>query len=95
MKAYVIACAAVIALSSCTSGSAELEPIPGSITYAGHVARLSRSPAGSVLPHEFKDHLGRWVRETYIVQPDGTLKLVRRRIDEKPETTGGSGSGMR
>ncbi|NLS03265.1 hypothetical protein HGP14_07755 [Rhizobium sp. P32RR-XVIII] len=95
MKPSIIAFAAVVVLSSCSSGSVEIEPIPGSITYGRHVARLTKSPAGSVLPHEFTDNLGRWVRETYIVQPDGTLKLVRRQIGEKPEAMGGSGMGGR
>ena len=95
MKPSIIVFAAVVVLSSCSSASVEVEPIPGSITYGGHVARLTKSPAGSVLPHEFTDNLGRWVRETYIVQPDGTLKLVRRQVGDKPEAMGGAGVGGR
>jgi hypothetical protein len=59
MKLYFIASAAAIALSTCSSGSAEINPIPGSIRDGGHISRLTKSPAGSVLPHEFTDHLGR------------------------------------
>ncbi|SCW28440.1 hypothetical protein SAMN02927900_00134 [Rhizobium mongolense subsp. loessense] len=71
---------AALALSGCTSGSEGIEPIRGSITYGGQpAARLSKSPPGSVLPHQFIDPTGRWVEETYIIQPDRSLKLVRRR----------------
>ncbi|NLS07625.1 hypothetical protein HGP14_30645 [Rhizobium sp. P32RR-XVIII] len=85
MKLYVIASAAAIALSSCSAGSAEIEPIPGSITYGGHVARLTRSPPGSTVPHEFDNQFGNFVQEVYIVQPDRTLKLVRRKVGQKPD----------
>lgn len=85
MKPSVIASAAVIALSSCASGSGEIEPIPGSITYGGHVARLTKSPVGSAMPHEFDDEFGNFVQEVYIVQPDRTLKLVRRKVGQKPD----------
>ncbi|WP_132561915.1 hypothetical protein [Rhizobium sullae] len=71
---------AAFALSGCSSGSEGIEPIRGSITYGGQPqARLSKSPPGSVLPHQFIDPTGRWVEETYIVQADRSLKLVRRR----------------
>jgi hypothetical protein len=91
MKLCVIASAAAIALSSCSS--AGIEPIPGSITYSGHVARLTKSPVGSAMPHEFEDQFGRFVQEVYIVQPDRTLKLVRRKVGQKPESRRESGSG--
>ncbi len=69
-----------LALSGCTGASEGIEPIRGSITYGGQPqARLSKSPPGSVLPHQFIDPTGRWVEETYIIQPDKSLKLVRRR----------------
>jgi hypothetical protein len=44
MKLYFIASAAAIALSSCSSGSAEIDPIPGSITDGGHIYHASPSP---------------------------------------------------
>jgi hypothetical protein len=85
MKLRLIASAAVVALSSCSAGSGEIEPIPGSITYGGHVARLAKSPVGSAMPHEFYDQFGNFVQEVYIVQPDRTLKLVRRKVGQKPD----------
>lgn len=71
--------------ASCSTPE-DLEPIPGSITYGGQPhGKLTRSPIGSVLPHEFYNQFGNWVQETYIVQPDRTLKLVRREIGQYPE----------
>jgi hypothetical protein len=74
-------------LSGCTVGVAtyaggpELEPIPGSITYGGQPrTRLTRSPIGSVINHEFRNQFGQRVIEVYILQPDRSLKLVSRRV---------------
>jgi hypothetical protein len=80
MKISKMILVVALALSGCTSASEGIEPIRGSITYGGQpAARLTKSPPGSVLPHTFIDPTGRWVEETYIVQPDRSLKLVRRR----------------
>ena len=80
MKIPQMTLIAALALSGCTSASDGIEPIRGSITYGGQPkAKLTKSPPGSVLPHQFIDQTGRWVEETYIVQPDRSLKLVRRR----------------
>ncbi|MGK9051805.1 hypothetical protein [Neorhizobium petrolearium] len=62
-----------------------LEPIPGSITYGGQPrTRLTRAPVGSVVPHQFRNQLGQRVDETYIIQPDRSLKLVDRRVCRSP-----------
>jgi hypothetical protein len=37
------------------------------------------------MPHEFDDQFGNFVQEVYIVQPDRTLKLVRRKVGQKPD----------
>ncbi|WP_331374924.1 hypothetical protein [Sinorhizobium chiapasense] len=73
-------------LSGCTATavtvgySPYMEPIPGSITYGGRPrTRLTRSPVGSIVPHQFNDRAGRTVYETYVVEPDGSLRLVSRR----------------
>ncbi|MDK1373330.1 MULTISPECIES: hypothetical protein [unclassified Sinorhizobium] len=73
-------------LSGCTATavtvgySPYLEPIPGSITYGGQPrTRLRRAPVGSIVPHQFNDRAGRSVYETYVVEPDGSLRLVGRR----------------
>ncbi|MCA1440306.1 hypothetical protein I6F07_08795 [Ensifer sp. IC4062] len=76
----------VSSLSGCTATavtfgySPYLEPIPGSITYGGQPrTRLRRAPVGSIVPHQFNDRAGRTVYETYVVEPDGSLRLVSRR----------------
>ena len=68
-------------LAACSQTAAPLQPIPGSITYGGQPhMKLTKSPIGSILPHRFTDQWGDEVYETYILQPDRTLKLVDRRI---------------
>ncbi|SIQ17047.1 hypothetical protein SAMN05880582_101988 [Rhizobium sp. RU20A] len=58
-----------------------LEPIPGSITYNGQPrTKLTKSPIGSIVPHQFFDDRGRRVQETYVIEPDRSLKLVNRRV---------------
>lgn len=57
-----------------------LEPIPGSITYRGQPrTRLTKAPVGSIVPHQFIDRFGRRVYETYVIEPDRSLRLVSRR----------------
>ena len=69
-----------LALAGCTAVSGEVQPIPGSITYgAGPTTRLTKSPVGSTVLHRLRDSLGEEWEERYIVQPDGSLKLVSRR----------------
>jgi len=72
-------------LGACTSTasvgySPYLEPIPGSITYGGQPrTKLTKSPIGSIVPHQFHDRFGRRVYETYVIEPDRSLRLVSRR----------------
>ena len=74
----------IVALASCQAAS-ELKPIAGSINYGGQPSqKLVKSPIGSQVPHEFTDQWGRRVKETYILQPDRTLKLVERHYIEPP-----------
>jgi hypothetical protein len=72
----------LVILSGCTTDSStEVQPIPGSITYGGQPrTKLTKSPPGSVIYNSFYDSTGAKVRETYILQPDRTLKLTRRII---------------
>ncbi len=73
-----LAAIAVLFLASCTTS--ELEPIPGSITYNGQPrTKLRKSPIGSIVPHQFTGEMGEKVYETYVIQPDRSLKLVTRR----------------
>lgn len=67
-------------LAGCTSVAGEIEPVPGSITYGGNPStRLTKSPAGSIVFHRFQDQFAKEWEERYVVQPDGSLKLVDRR----------------
>lgn len=68
-----------------TSPSADVQPIPGSITYGGQPRqKLTKSPVGSTFPHTFFDETGRRTEETYMIQPDRSLKLVERHYIEPP-----------
>ncbi|TCR06673.1 hypothetical protein [Neorhizobium sp. BT27B] len=62
-----------------------IQPIPGSITYGGQPrTRLTKSPIGSSLTHEFQNEFGYRVIERYILQPDRSLLLVSRRVVRIP-----------
>ncbi len=84
--ALLTLCAAV-ALSACTSTQTvgygpRLEPMPGSITYGGQPrTKLTKAPIGSMVPHQFFDAYGHRVYETYVINPDRSLRLTSRRID--------------
>jgi hypothetical protein len=88
MKPTIVLIAAALALSGCQTyalNSNGLEPIPGSITYGGQPrSRLMKSPIGSTVPHEFRNQWGERVRETYIIQPDRSLKIVERHVIPEP-----------
>ena len=80
MKQFVFAAVGYLALAACSSTAPPLEPIPGSITYGGQPrTKLTKSPIGSVIHHRFPYRMGT-AQETYILQPDRSLKLVRREI---------------
>lgn len=79
---------ATLALTACTPTTRTvgygpgLEPIPGSITYGGQPrTKLTKAPVGSLVPHQFFDNFGHRVYETYILEPDRSLRLTSRRID--------------
>ncbi|CCM74356.1 hypothetical protein [Rhizobium mesoamericanum] len=80
MKVLLTTILSVVMLSGCTSDSStEVQPIPGSITYGGQPrTKLTKSPPGSAIYNSFYDSSGQRVKETYILQPDRTLKLTRR-----------------
>lgn len=78
MKSFVLLGIAVLMLASCTTP--DVEPIPGSITYGGQPrTKLTKAPIGSVVQNSFRV-LGGVADETYILQPDRSLKLVRRDV---------------
>jgi hypothetical protein len=70
------------ALVACTTP--DLEPIPGSITYGGQPrTKLTKAPVGSIVPHRFTSG-NSFVQETYVIQPDRSLKLIRRDYYDLP-----------
>ncbi|MFB9947643.1 hypothetical protein ACFFP0_02230 [Rhizobium puerariae] len=95
MRITIAIAGLVMLLAGCTSDNSGttayldmgpgIRPIPGSITYGGQPrTRLTKAPVGSIVPHEFRNQLGQRVEETYIIQPDRSLKLVSRRVHRGP-----------
>jgi hypothetical protein len=85
MKLIVAALVGAIVLSGCTTGkdynAPGVAPIPGSITYRGQPqTKLTKSPIGSTFPHNFINQFGEQVEETYMIQPDRSLKIVHREV---------------
>ena len=80
LLATTLLAAALLAGCSAADGPA-LEPIPGSITYGGQPrTKLTKSPIGSAVYNDFYNQYGEHVYETYILQPDRSLKLTRRDV---------------
>ncbi|WP_426123861.1 hypothetical protein [Pararhizobium sp. PWRC1-1] len=78
MKSVVFLSAVALMLASCTTP--DVEPIPGSITYGGQPrTKLTKSPIGSLVHNSFRTVTG-VAYETYVIQPDRSLKLIRREI---------------
>jgi hypothetical protein len=82
MKVIISAIFAAVLLCACTSsGASEPTPIPGSLTYGGQPrTKLTKSPVGSAVYNNFYNSSGNRVRETYILQPDRSLKLMRQEV---------------
>lgn len=78
MKTLISTCAILVGLASCTPYYDE--PIPGSITYGGHQPRtkLTKAPIGSTFTNQIMDETGRMAIETYRIEPDRSLTLIRR-----------------
>ncbi|MEI2298159.1 hypothetical protein [Ensifer sp. MJa1] len=75
-------CFFVLTLASCTTP--DLEPIPGSITYGGQPrTKLTKAPVGSIVPHRFTSG-NSFVQETYVIEPDRSLRLIRRDYYDLP-----------
>ena len=83
MKSWIIIAAFAAFLTGCQQTA--LQPIPGSITYGGQPrTKLTLAPIGSQVPNTFTDQWGDTVFETYIIQPDRSLKLVSRTYEQEP-----------
>lgn len=81
MRNIIAAALASLSLASCVAdtGGPGLEPIPGSITYNGQPrTKLTKAPVGSTLNHYFYGPFGERIQETYVIQPDRSLKIVAR-----------------
>jgi hypothetical protein len=83
MNIKAVAVIGVALLAGCTTAknfsAPGLDPIPGSIIYRGQPqTKLTKSPIGSTFPHDFIDQYGQQVEETYMIQPDRSLKIVHR-----------------
>ena len=80
MNKFALLCA--LALASCTTATTTtVEPIPGSIIYGGQPrTKLTKSPIGSILSHDFRMGDGRRAYETYRIAPDRSLILMNRVI---------------
>ncbi|URK88049.1 hypothetical protein LP421_10965 [Rhizobium sp. RCAM05350] len=78
MKKAILAATLAASLAACNA-MPEISPIPGSITYGGQPeTKLTKAPVGSVVHHQLDDQYGKRAEETYIIQPDRSLRLVRR-----------------
>ncbi|WP_426237405.1 hypothetical protein [Pararhizobium sp. DWP1-1-3] len=78
MKSVILMSIVALILASCTTP--DVEPIPGSITYGGQPrTKLTKSPIGSLVHNSFRTVTG-VAYETYVIQPDRSLKLIRREI---------------
>lgn len=88
MKIAAILIAAAVSLAGCstyTLNTNGLNPIPGSITYGGQPrTKLTKSPIGSSFTHEFRNSWGERVQETYVIQPDRSLKIIERHVIPEP-----------
>jgi len=84
MRKAILAVTLAAGLAACNA-MPEITPIPGSITYGGQPAsKLTKAPVGSVVHHQLKDQYGKPAEETYIIQPDRSLRLVRRESINDP-----------
>lgn len=80
MKNILCLSVATLLLASCTTPAPEVEPVPGSITYGGQPrTKLTKSPIGSKVHNSFRTING-VAYETYVIEPDRSLKLIRREI---------------
>lgn len=81
-RSAALLCLFALMLASCTTP--DIEPIPGSITYGGQPrTKLTKAPVGSIVPHRFTCG-NSFVQETYVIEPDRTLRLIRRDYYDLP-----------
>ncbi|NTJ63968.1 hypothetical protein G6M50_35910 [Agrobacterium rhizogenes] len=86
MKPYIMTLLLCAPLLSACNTAESVQPAPGSITYGGQPhMKLTKSPPGSQFQHHFTNQWGQEVEETYIVQPDRSLKLVNRQEMSPPD----------
>ncbi|WP_443216644.1 hypothetical protein [Rhizobium sp. Leaf341] len=78
IRTGIVVTGLMVALTSCAP--VRVEPIPGSITYGGHQPRtkLTKAPVGSTFTNQVTDEMGCPAIETYRVETDRSLTLLRR-----------------
>ena len=77
----IVFAALAVGAAGCTTSSAAIQPLPGSLTYNGRVIHSPYRP-GTVVKHTFLGIFGYRVSERYVVQPDGTLKLTYQNVGQ-------------
>lgn len=65
-------------LVACSPTTQQLEPFPNSPVQADRSPRLAKAPIGSTVNYQVYGPFGDRFEETYQVQPDRSLRLVRR-----------------
>jgi hypothetical protein len=72
--------ATMIVLTALSSAPAfAYDPIPGSLTYNGQPrTHLEKAPVGSTFTHQFSSDDGNTYEESYVIQPDHSVKLIGR-----------------
>ena len=84
---HLISLSCIAILAGCTQATTAIEPVPGSITYGGQPrSQLTKAPAGTTVTNRLRDPFGQGYEETYIIQPDRSLKLVSRHRIEFPDS---------
>jgi hypothetical protein len=68
----------VMSLTGCSPSTQRLEPLPNSPVQADRSPRLAKAPIGSTVNYQVYGPFGDRFEETYQVQPDRSLRLVRR-----------------
>ena len=82
---HLVSLSCLAILVGCAQATPPIEPVPGSITYGGQPrSQLTKAPAGSTVTNRLRDPFGQGFEETYIIQPDRSLKLVSRHRIELP-----------
>ncbi|OLP60127.1 hypothetical protein BJF93_10300 [Xaviernesmea oryzae] len=83
MKRIIPALLLIPIIGGCSSTEPGIRPVPDSLTYRGQPASHTvKAPVGSTFTHEVRDEFGHRAQETYRIEADRSVTLLRRdRID--------------